>query len=244
MVARLRPKVRPLAAFTLVELLIATVLLLLAISIALFATLGSNSTIQRTEVRSHLLEGTRETGNALKLAITTARVADAAIISSATYPNPANDLGASFTKVAAALDTPGIAVEVRQFGATQADNICYVIGRADIRLGGGNEPYFYLSPTGTSVVAVIFPSNEAGACQYSTVLYRGRLTSDKLVAKDFEIMLRKIDYTCGAVENACSIGQLRYRLNLETSTALGREKRATQPVSIETVSSLPIGVNQ
>jgi len=68
--------------FTLVELVIAVALFMMAAGVALSATVGANSLIQKAETRSLLVEGSRNTENVLRQGLSLTRMSDVALSSS------------------------------------------------------------------------------------------------------------------------------------------------------------------
>lgn len=225
--------------FTLIELIVAVALMLIAVGIALQATVGSNNASQRTALRSQLVEAARETANSLRTSTTLTSISNLSIISGVSYPDASTDLNPGLTKEPVTSTNPGFAVEVRQFGQAQVQTICSVIGRIDVKTAAGGQPLFFLSPTGSAVGIIIFPLNDTGNCQYSTILYRGQLSDSLLKVQVFEVMLRKIDYSCGS--NTCSVGQLRHHLQIKSGITFQTAQNAITP-SIDVVGSLPIGL--
>ena len=135
----------PTMGFTIIELLIAVVLVLVAISIALLAMIGSNSVLVRTEIRGALAEASRTTAATLRQATNLVSIVDPAVVTGASYPNqPNSDLNATFTREcftaspAGRCPNPaitktaiGYGLDIRQFSPTKKQSVCYLIGRAE-----------------------------------------------------------------------------------------------------------------
>jgi prepilin-type N-terminal cleavage/methylation domain-containing protein len=219
--------------FTLMELLIAVTLMVLAITITLFATIGTNSLIERTEQRALIVQGTRETADSLRRGLAQTSVRNIALIDDVRYPNPQNDQNFELGRVAYGANEQGFALEMKRFGSAQRDNTCQLLGRARVVKDSGGNEQFFLQPDGTQIALLVFRMNTAGLCEYSTSLYRGTLTSSAITVTNFSATIVKADYNCGTI--TCSVGQLRYRLGIESQSFANQRQSA-----IDSSGSVPI----
>ncbi len=208
------------SGFTLIELLVAVTLFLLAISIALSATIGSNNLLIRAEHRSALLEGARSTSDTLRRAVATAKLGDIEIDS-------ANNL-----------------LTIKRFASDQSQNICVQVGRAHYSYNNqtGQETYDFSpaqSTTKETLVSKNFSMNNQGVCQFgSPVLYQGRLVAASVEATDFQVMMADTDSCSG------KCGLLRYSLDLrEAGIKQAAATEANKP-DLTIASSLAVGVSQ
>lgn len=221
------------SGFTLMELLIAVTLMVLAITITLFATIGTNSLIERTEQRALIVQGTRETADSLRRGLAQTSVRNIALIDDVRYPNPQNDQNFELGRVAYGVNEQGFALEMKRFGSAQRDNTCQLLGRARVVKDSGGNEQFFLQPDGTQIALLVFRMNTAGLCEYSTSLYRGTLTSSTITVTNFSATIVKADYNCGTI--TCSVGQLRYRLGIESQSFANQRQSA-----IDSSGSVPI----
>lgn len=219
--------------FTLMELLIAVTLMVLAITITLFATIGTNSLIERTEQRALIVQGTRETADSLRRGLAQTSVRNIALIDDVRYPNPQNDQNFELGRVVYGVNEQGFALEMKRFGSAQRDNTCQLLGRARVVKDSGGNEQFFLQPDGTQIALLVFRMNTAGLCEYSTSLYRGTLTSSTITVTNFSATIVKADYNCGTI--TCSVGQLRYRLGIESQSFANQRQSA-----IDSSGSVPI----
>lgn len=213
------------------ELLIAVTLMVMAITITLFATIGTNSLIERTEQRAQIVQGTRETVDSLRRGLAQTTVRNISVINEVTYFG--NDLSFSFTPLTYGSTERGHVVEMKKFGTAQRDNTCQLLGRANVTKAANGSEQFFLDPAGTQIALLVYQMNAAGRCQYSSVLYRGTLTNSGINVTNFSATIVPVDYNCDAI--TCSVGQLRYRLAIESKTFANQRQSA-----IDSSGSIPI----
>lgn len=220
------------AGFTLVELLVAMTLMLLAITITLFATIGTNSLIERTETRAAVVQGVRATVDALRRDTASATVREVKLIKAAAY-NPVNqDDNPTFSTIPFGANEEGFAVEIKKFAPADSDNVCEIIGRAEL-VTESNKTNFFFRPDGTQIALLVYRMNAAGLCEYRLPLYRGTLTTSAVEVGVFTATIVPATYGCGAI--TCSVGQLRYRLQMQTA-----EIGARRPAAIDTSGSVAL----
>ncbi|MDO8649993.1 MAG: putative Ig domain-containing protein [Candidatus Berkelbacteria bacterium] len=203
---------RHLRGFTLIELVISVALLLIAISIALFAVVGTNGMIQKADARSSISESTRSVGDEIRRATDNAPVGGISLLS---------DQG---TKVA---------IQVKAFSNLQSGNTCTIIGRASVSPdpnATGEEKYKIIKD-GTLIAVLIYNIDSGGGCPSLSTdpIYQNRLTNTQAVVKDAQFSLQNIP--CTVVTATCITKQLlRYSLTLEMAQkGSGGTSEARQP---------------
>ena len=185
-------------AFTLIELVVSVALLLVAISIALFAVVGTNGMIQKADARSSISESTRSVGDEIRRAVDNAPVGGISLL-----PDPVDQI------------TP-TAIQIKTFSSLQSGNTCTIIGRATASTGPSGEEKYIISKEGTVIAVLIYSVDSGGLCpQLSTdPVYQNRLTNTQAVVKDAQFSLQNIP--CTVVTATCITKQLlRYSLTLE-----------------------------
>lgn len=231
--AAAREKVGTRAGFTLIELVVAVALLLLALTVALFATVGTKGLLQRTESRAVVAESSRTIIEAMRQLTATASAAQVQLL---TDPAVSPILP----------ETPRIGFQVKFFSDAQHQNVCQVIGRASITPSGSEES-FTLSASGSAMAVWIYRLNPGGACELNLTyrLYQARLSDAETTVKTFLVSLEDFPQQ---VANpplvppvpSVTIKQLRYQLRVELTKALsGGAPEARQP-SVETVSGFDL----
>lgn len=182
-------------SFTLIELVISVALLLIAISIALFAVVGTNGMIQKADARSSISESTRGVGEAIRRTVANAPVGAISLL-----PDSTN----------------AAAIQVKAFSDLQSGNTCTVIGRAQVNpdpTASGEEKYT-IATTGTIIALLIYNVDSGGLCPTTSPIYQNRLTNTQAVVKDAQFTLQNIP--CALVTATCITKQLlRYSLTLE-----------------------------
>ena len=213
-------------AFTLIELLVSVALLIVAISIALFATIGVNGLVQRSDARGTISEAGRTVGDELRRRVNDAPVGGVSLLEK--YDNTAT--------------TPYAGIQVKSFSSAESFNTCTVIGRAVVNNSSADDEEIYsLSVTGSLVAAMIYRVDDAGRCPSSSPIYQNRLTSSQSTVKDMRFSLQTVD--CSPVVTGCISKQLlRYSLTVELAQkVVGAASEAKKP-TLTLQGALPIGL--
>ncbi len=203
-------------AFTLVELLVSVVLFLLAVTVALSATIGSNNLILRAESRSAVTESARAVSDFLRR----------------------NTVSATTNQVSVTNNV----VTVKQFTSFQNTpaNTCTEVGWAEITLDGNNQEIYNFNGSNKNVIAMkISQLDVLSSLCTEPVFYQGPLIDkEKVKATSFEASLPGN----GCLPGQCAL--LRYSLSLTergiAQSTISEGRRA----SLSIVTSLPIGVGQ
>jgi type II secretory pathway pseudopilin PulG len=212
-------------AFTLIELLVSMTLLIMAITIALFAVIGTNGLIARTDARSSLAESARSIADELRRITANTKLEEVQIL---------------------AASGQNIALQVKTYGGQEQQNICQVIGRAVATTTNGEEKYT-LDATGPLLAEWIYRLNAANVCEQSptdVVLYQGRLTNSQIVVKTFLLSANDVADPCKA--ECLTVKQIRFSLNVETTQTLSGTSAGSEAAhpSLGLIGSLPVGLNQ
>lgn len=209
--------------FTLIELIVSVALFLVAITIALLATVGTNGLVVRTDARSVIAEGGRVINDVLRRTVVNAPVGSVALLDK--YSTNANYAG----------------VQVKTYAWDQSQNVCQVVGRA-VATTADNKETFTLDPAGTAMAVWIYPLDSGLHCPSLTTptLYQNRLTDKEAVVRDFQAQF--ITVNCNGVAGCTTKQQLRYKFSLEVATASRGQSAETKRPSIEVDSSIPIGL--
>ena len=188
-----------LAGFTLIELIISVALLIVAISIALFAVVGTNGMIQKADARSSISESTRGVGEAIRRVVNNAPVGSVSLL-----PDSGN----------------AAAIRVKSFSDLQSGNTCTVIGRANATTGPSGEEKYTVATTGTVIAVLIYNVDSGGLCPelLTDPIYQNRLTNAQAVVKDAQFSIQNIacsDKATGYGTTCITKQLLRYSLTLE-----------------------------
>src|SRR3989344_403598 len=108
--------------FTLIELIISVALLIVALSIALFAVIGSTGLIAKTDARGAVSEGGRSVGDMIRRTVDNAPIG--AVIMVDSESNGVNE-----------------AIRVKAFSTLKSSVACTTIGRAVVATSNGEEKY-------------------------------------------------------------------------------------------------------
>lgn len=197
---------------------------MVAISVALVATVGTNSLIARTDARSAVSESARSVTDTIR------RIAANAPVGSV------NLHGYYHTPDAFA------GIQVEAFSKAQAQTTCEVVGRAAVSTAASGEEIYTLDPTGTLVAYWVYRVDSSLQCpQLSTQpLYQNRLTNELVRITDFQAQMNS--YECDPTANCATKQQLRYRFTLELAKPLGGRSAETRSASTTVSSSVPIGM--
>ncbi len=210
--------------FTLVELVISVGLFMVAVSVALVATVGTNSLVNRTDARSAITESARSVGDALR------RVAENAPVGSVALHGYYN--------------TPDAfaAIQVKKFSGEQAQNTCEVIGRARAVAQSGTDETYQLDSQGDLIAYWIYRLDSGLQCpQLSTKpAYQNRLTDPKVRATAFELQINS--YDCAASVGCATKQLIRYRFTVELLQSQSGRAVESRQASTTVHSSLPIGL--
>ena len=186
-------------SFTLIELIVSVALLLVALSIALFAVVGTNGMIQKADARSSISESTRGVGEAIRRTVANAPVGAVSLL-----PDSVN----------------AAAIQVKAFSDLQSGNTCTVIGRANINpdpTASGEEKYT-IATNGTVIALLIYVLDEGGQCNSTKLIYQNRLTNAQAVVKAAQFSTQNIACSeeASGFGTTCITKQLlRYSLTLE-----------------------------
>lgn len=223
-------------AFTLIELVVSVALLIVAISIALFAVVGSNGMIQKADARGVVSESNRSVGDAIRRVVGNAAIGTVGL----------RELNAD--------GKTSPAVQIKSFSSQESLNTCSVIGRATVKTVGGEEQYT-INKDGPVIALLIYNLDSGGLCPTATApLYQNRLTNDRVVAKETRFDLQ--DIACQPSSNCVTKQLLRYTLTLElmrkgsggtsearqstltvqTGLAIGLVNEATSALKIDTTT--------
>ncbi len=205
--------------FTLIELLVAMAIFILAVSIALVATIGSNSMLSKSEARAAIVEGSRTVTDSLKRQVQDSAYDQVSIVTS---------------------DGENVGVMTKSYNRELAQNLCQVTGRAtEVSNSTTGAISYALSTTGRYIATWIFNLNSANICETTSMqdymLFQNRLTDSNVEVTTFDISKNDI--------KAGTLAMLRYHLNLRVSTESGGNTDEAKRASIEVVSALPIGLN-
>ncbi len=208
------------SGFTLIELVVSMGLFIIAITVALVATVGTNGLLARTEARSVVTEGSRTVVDTVRRVTQNVGVNAVELMKDPTTP------------------TNNIAIRVRGFSTDQKEKVCTFIGLVTTSKVNGEEKYT-LSNSGTTIAQMIYPLSDTNVCPAltSATIYQNRLVG--LDAKVIGLEFSLLDITC---QNCTATQQLRYHLNIQTlSSQSGRSAQSRNP-TIDLVTSLPIGL--
>jgi len=212
--------------FTLIELLVSMAIFMMAISIALFATIGSNSLIDKANTRSALVESSRSVTDGLTRLTTDASYAGVKILKA-----DGTDAGAAV----------GVALLVRVYNPALGQNLCELIGRASQTTDATGQPLYALANdnAGTYIAMWIYSLNNAGICDTTNLtpylLFQNRLTDQAVKVTNFQLAMNTLQ--------AGQIGEIRYDLTLQTIAASTGSTAEGKNASIEVASGLPVGLN-
>ncbi|MDP3992893.1 MAG: putative Ig domain-containing protein [bacterium] len=216
---------QPRAGFTLIELIVSVALLLVALSIALFAVVGTNGMIQKADARSSISESTRGVGEAIRRTVANAPVG-------AVTPIITNDDGTTFA-----------AIQVKAFSNLQSGNTCTVIGRAIATTDSTGEEKYTIDKDGAVIAILIYNVDSGGLCPLLTTspIYQNRLTNVQAVVKDAKFAVQSV--ACTTITTSCVTKQLlRYSLTLEAAQkGSGGTSEARKP-TLTIQEGLPIGL--
>jgi len=186
--------------FTLVELLVAVGLFLLAITVAISATIGANNLIARAEARAAVVEGARTLTDQVRRLAANAKPGDIVL--------EGNEV-----------------IVFRGFSPDQAANVCTYIGLArysfDEQLG--TENFEFTGDGRDTLAAKTYKLLENNVC--SELIYQGRLTEPGVEALALEFS-KIVPAGCG---NSCAFIRYKFTLR-ESGIAQSAEterRRAT-----------------
>jgi hypothetical protein len=212
------------AGFTLVELVVSVGLFMVAVTIALVATVGTNSLIARTDFRSAIAESSRSVTDAMR------RLTENAPVGTVTLHGYYNEPDAY------------AGVRVKAFSGSQAQNTCEVIGRATASETASGEETYTLDVSGNVIAYWVYRVDSSLQCpELSTApLYQNRLTSNAVKASEFLVQLNS--YDCHVSANCANKQHLRYRFTVELAAVQSGRAAETRSSSSTVASSLPIGL--
>jgi|GEM_PF-2891242 len=201
--------------FTLIELLVSVTLFLLAVTVALAATIGANNLIVRAEARSSVAEAARTLSEQLRRLAALSKASDVTVTQS--------DL-----------------VVIKTFSPSQAGNVCTNIGLATHSYDpdSGTEEFNFGGSENKTVLAVkIFPLLENGFCG-TEIVYQGRLAEATVETTQLEFV-KSTPTGCG---NDCAL--LRYRAVIREAGILQSESSQERRAVLDLTSSVALGVGQ
>lgn len=212
------------SGFTLIELVVSIGLFMVAISISLVATVGTNSLISRTDARSTISDSARSVSDTLRRVTANAPVG--AVVLHAYYGGPDTFAG----------------VQVKAFSGEQGKTTCEVVGRATPVVTGDKQEIYTLDTAGTAVAYWVYPVDSAGQCPAigTTPLYQNRLTATAVSTTDFQLQMNS--YDCDPAANCTTKQQLRYSFSVELAAKQSGLAKESRSASTTVNSSLPIGL--
>ena len=198
------------SGFTLIELVVSVALFIVAISIALFAVVGTNGLIQKADARSAVSESTRSVSEMIRQTVNNAPIGGVSILSD---------------------QATTVAIQVKGFSELQSSNTCTVIGRATATIDASGEEKYTLAKSGAVIAILIYNLDSAGLCPKLNPIYQNRLTNHQAIVKEIQFSLQNIVCVGGAISPTCAIKQmLRYSLKLELAQkGAGGTSEARQP---------------
>ncbi|HUD20733.1 MAG TPA: prepilin-type N-terminal cleavage/methylation domain-containing protein [Candidatus Saccharimonadales bacterium] len=213
------------SGFTLIEILVAMAVFMLAISIALFATIGSNSLIDKANTRSALVESSRSVTDAL---------------GRLTTDTPYTGVTLLKADGTSAGSSAGVALLVRVYNQALGQNLCELIGRAKQTTDATGENTYTLAndSTGTFIAMWVYSLNNAGYCDSNPapyLLFQNRLSDPVVEVTNFQLAMNTL--------LANQVGMIRYDLNLQTVASSTGTTAEGKNASIEVASGLPVGLN-
>lgn len=211
--------------FTLVELIVSVALLIGAISIALFATIGSGGLIQRTDARAAVTESGRAVSDTFRRVVANASMSSVSLTNDAGTNQDVNSL-----------------VWVKSFSREQSASVCQVIGRASLL--PDSESRFVPNEQGTMVAfwIVRFDTNQEcvgysnPANLANVALYQNRLTAKATYVVDFKASLTYVDPARRVFP------LLRYILDIGLTNRRGELIEDSRTTPIVLASAVPVGL--
>lgn len=212
------------AGFTLIEIIVSLGLFMVAVTIALMATVGTNSLVARTDLRSTISESARSVTDVLQRLSQNAPVGSVDL--HGYYQNPDAFAG----------------VRVKIFSGAQSQNTCEVIGRATAAQNSNGEEVYTLGTTGDVIAYWVYRVDSSLQCPLltTTPLYQNRLTSAQVKATGFQAQLNS--YDCDGSANCATKQQLRYSFTLELKATQSGRTKESRTSSTTVASSIPIGL--
>lgn len=217
--------------FTLIEILVSMTILVLTISIALFATIGSNGLIQKADTRSAITESGRTINDTLQTMVVNLAVGTVGFLGSANGSSTYNG------------------IYVKSYSASQTVNVCQAVGRATATTNSNGNTTYAFDSNGTALAYWVMPINSNLLCPttdlYPTIsTFQNQLTSSKTRITDAQFYLTNFACQAGASCNNSRQG-LRYSYTLELIDKSVGLSKASQQASVQTTSTIPIGlINQ
>lgn len=211
-------------AFTLVELVVSIGLFMVAISVSLVATVGTNSLIARTDVRSAIAESARSVTDTLRRTTTNAPVGSVTL-------HGYDDSRDTFA-----------GVQVKAFSVAQAQTTCEVVGRSKATVNTSKEEVYTLDQAGDVIAYWVYRVDSGLQCPAlgSRPLYQNRLTNTQVRATGFSVQMNS--YDCDPTANCATKQQLRYSFSLELTKPLSGRSAESRTASTTVNGSLPIGL--
>lgn len=209
------------SGFTLIELLVSVTLLVLTMSIALFAAIGVNSTIAKTDNRSLVAEASRSVADAIRRNVFNAPVGATTVISKT---------GGGPVYAAATLSMNG----------DQVGRTCTVIGSGYVNTSGEYllEPINDTPDIKYGIILKLFKLSADAVCPTTTDevsadgYYQTKLTDDEVEAVKMSFSINSVG----------SKQQLRYDLQLKSLRSSGGLTTEGRNPSVALQSSVPIGL--
>lgn len=211
-------------AFTLVEVVISIGLFMVAISISLVATVGTNSLIGRTDARSAITESARSVTDTLRRVTANAPVGSVTLYG---YDGSTDTFSGA---------------QVKAFSASQGRTTCEVVGRSTATVDENNEEIYTLDPEGDAVAYWVYHVDSSLQCPAlgTAPLYQNRLTSEQVKATKFAVQMNS--YDCDESANCTTKQQLRYSFSVELAKPLSGRSEESRTASTTVTSSVPIGL--
>ncbi|QQG49830.1 MAG: hypothetical protein HZB70_03470 [Candidatus Berkelbacteria bacterium] len=215
-------KIKP--SFTLIEIVVSIGLFMVAVTVALVATVGTNSLVSRTDARSSITESARSVTDTMRRIASNAPVG--AVDLQGYYTNPDAFAG----------------VRIEAFSTAQNRNTCEVVGRAKAAVDASNQELYTIDTTGDTIAYWVYKVDSALQCpDLATMpIYQNRLSSKQVKVTNFQAQLNS--YDCDPSANCATKQQLRYSFTLELTLQQSGRAQETKTSSTTVTSALPIGL--
>lgn len=235
------------AGFTLLELVVSVALFTIALSISVFAVIGSNSLIQRSDARASITESMRtvnETSRRVSLNVSPDEVF---IVGKCITANCTINTLKTFNgqNVFDATNYISVGFMTAQYNDAQKQVVCQFVSRANPNTTPQGEELFTPDPNGTAI-ALQISSQTSGLCDLNNtqaIIYQNRLTDKRVNVTKFDIgLLTYPDPTTVCLTGCVTTQQLRIREAAELGQVQIGANGETRKPSLEVITSIPVGL--